>query len=707
MKWFRNLSFRNLSLATKLISLSILLFVVISSILVAYNLNKLNDVSVKKAEAEAISAGKTFTMDFNNQIAGIESLMETLSRSMLSYQQNGVDREQVVEMLDKELKGRTNIISLYTLWEPDAFDGKDKENVNKTSYDNDTGRFLPYVVRDGQKIVFRPLDGYEKEGIGDYYLTPKTTKKTYYKDPYIYPINGKDVQMLSITVPILNEKGDFLGIVGTDVSLEYLESEAAKYKPMGGYIALITDKGNYVANPNEPSSTGKFYGSTEDKKQLWQKVAAGEYVAADGVNSKGIDVKRYFDSFPLPGSEVKWHTQIVIPKSEVMKELVNGRNISIAIGLLAVVLFSGILAFAIHRMVVRNMKQLVSKLSLIAQGDLTQKLEIKGKDEFGKMAVYFNSMTEKLREMFEMIADLTVALNMTAEQLSDSAEETNKASESIAESAQEVAAGSEVQSRYATDTVTAMEEMATGVQKIADSSSKLSQSANGVADQTVKGNEQITIAVTQMGNIEQSVVNTGRLVEGLSRRSEQIGGVIDLISGISKQTHLLALNAAIEASRVGEQGKGFAVVAMEVRKLAEQSKKATEEVAELVYAVREETQEASQAMHEGVNQVKIGVASVTDSGVLFTEIMNEVADINDQIQEVSAAAEQMSASSQEIAASVDELARIAEDASKNSTNVAAASEEQLASMQEITSSAEALNMMVAELVERMQHFKIK
>lgn len=707
MKWFRNLSFRNLSLATKLISLSILLFIVISSVLVTYNLNKLNDASVKKAEAEAISAGKAFTMDFNNQIAGIESLMETLSRSMLMYQQKGIDREQVVEILDNELKGRTNIISLYTLWEPDAFDGEDKENVNKTSYDNETGRFLPYIVRDGEKNVYRPLTGYEKEGIGDYYLAPKTSKKTYYKDPYIYPINGKDVQMFSITVPILNESGDFIGIVGADITLDYLESEAAKYKPMGGYISLITDKGNYVANPNEPESTGKPFGNTGDKEQLWQKVASGELVAADGINSKGIDVKRYFDSFSLPGSDVKWHTQIVIPKSEVMKESINGRNISIAIGLLAVLLFSGILAFAIHRMVVRNMKQLVTKLSLIAQGDLTQKLDIKGKDEFGKMAVYFNSMTEKLREMFEMIADLTVALNMTAKQLSDSAEETNKASESIAESSQEVAAGAEVQSRYATDTVTAMEEMATGVQKIADSSSMLSQSANGVADQTVKGNDQITVAVTQMESIEQSVVNTGRKVEGLNRRSEQIGSVIDLISGISKQTHLLALNAAIEASRVGEQGRGFAVVAMEVRKLAEQSKQATEEVAELIYSVREEAQEASQAMHDGVNQVKLGVASVTDSGVLFTEIMNEVADINDQIQEVSAAAEEMSASSQEIAASVDELARIAEDASKSSTNVAAASEEQLASMQEITSSAEALNMMVAELVERMQHFKIK
>lgn len=703
MKWFRNLS-----LATKLISVSIVFFLVVCSALVTFNLTRLNDVSGKKAEAEALAAGKSFTMDFQSQTAGIESFVKSLSRSLLQYQQNGnVSREQIVEMFHKELEARTNLLSVYTLWEPNAFDGEDEENVNKTTYDDDTGRFLPYVVRHGQKIGYQPLAAFETPGIGDYYLTPKSTKKLYYKEPYVYPIDGQDVLMLSITYPILNEQGEFLGIVGADIPLSYLEVEAAKYQPLGGYVSLITGSGVYVANPNDPKSNGQPYGDSEEKQQLWQKVIDGQATSGDTLNSQGTAVKRFFEPIQLPGSEDTWYTQIVVPRSEIDKEFVSSRNVSIGIAVLAALLFSGVLAFAIYMMVIRNMKQLVRKLGLIAEGDLTQNLDIKGKDEFGKMAGYFNVMTAKLREMFQMIADLTIALDLTSRQLTEASEQTSKASESIAEAAQEVASGSEVQSRYATDTVNAMEEMALGVQKIADSSSKLSDSANGVADQAVKGNEQITVAVNQMGHIENSVVSTGKLIEGLNQRSEQIGGVIDLISGISKQTHLLALNAAIEASRVGEQGKGFAVVAMEVRKLAEQSKLATEEVAELIYAVREETRAASQAMHEGVDQVKLGVAAVSESGVLFTDIMQDIMNTNEQIHEVSAAAEQMSASSQEIAASVDELARIAEQASDNSTNVAAASEEQLASMQEISSSAEALTMMVTELVDKMKEFKIK
>jgi methyl-accepting chemotaxis protein len=251
-----------------------------------------------------------------------------------------------------------------------------------------------------------------------------------------------------------------------------------------------------------------------------------------------------------------------------------------------------------------------------------------------------------------------------------------------------------------------MSDLSVGVQRIADSSSAVSASADEVTDQTKRGSAQLQMAVSQMTELKQSVDETSQAIERLGERSVQISGIIGLISNISKQTNLLALNAAIEASRVGEHGRGFAVVASEIRMLADQTKQAAEQVTELVEHVVQDTNQASQAMAVGNEQVRIGVQGVSDSDLLFTSILAEMSQVTDQIQEVSAAAQQMTAGTEEISASVKVLADLASEASADSQSVAAASEEQLASMEEITASTESLSSMVQDLLDKLSYFKI-
>lgn len=700
-------AYRKLSLTVKFITVVGLLIASVFGTILLINLKQLGSLSITNGELAAESAGKSYATTLQNKFTRLESSLKSLSAIMVdSREQNKLSREDMVSLMKGMLEERPDVFALYTLWEPNAFDNNDKENVNKMPYDDGTGRFIPYLIQNNNQITAEPIVGYETQGTGDFYLLPKASKKLTYFEPYTYEAAGQQIQMISIVQPILDESGTFLGIVGMDLSLATLQEEAEKYKPLGGYVALITASGTYVANPNDPESILQPYGDNPQKEELWQQVKSGKTLKGYTLNSKGTEVLRSFEPVTMPGSDQVWYTQTAVSKVTILENYNRTKTGAIITAVVAMLILGAVMSLLIWQMVIRPLRVLSSKLQLMAEGDLTQQLQIRNGDEFGVMARHFNAMTEKLRGMFQLVADLSMAVGATSQQLTASAEQTGKAAETIAVSIGRVAEGAQNQNEYAAESSQAMGEMTIGVQRIADFSSAVSDSAYGVADQTKQGSVQLQEAVGQMAELQQSVEETGTAIQRLGERSIQIGGMIDLITNISTQTNLLALNAAIEASRVGEHGRGFAVVAAEIRKLADQTKQAAEQVTELVDYVRIDTNKASMAMAAGNEKVRLGVKSVSDSGILFTSILREMTQVNDRIQEVSAAAQQMTASTEQISASVTQLADLASEASSDSQSVAAASEEQLASMEEISASAEALSSMVQELLEKLSHFKI-
>lgn len=700
-------SLRKQSLIVKfIIIVSLVLALVFGTILVV-NLKPLMRVSKSNGELEAFTAGNEYSITIEKTMVEMQSTVKLLADILAeSRSLNKLDREDVVAIMTEMIKKRPEITGLSTIWEPNAFDGNDKSNVNKTEYDDVTGRFIPYVVRKGDDIVVEPLRDYELEGAGDYYLLPKASKKLTYLEPYSYEVQGEEIQMISILQPILDKSGAFLGEVGLDLSLTYLQENAELYKPLGGYVSLLTESGLYAANPNDKESILKPFGDTPEKEALWQGIKSGDLSKGYTLNSKGNLMLRVFQSIKLPGSDQVWYTQAAVSKDTIMKSYLEARTNVFIIIVIAMLILAAILAALLWIMVIKPLKNLSVKLQFMSEGDLTQRIEVRTSDEFGIMAGHFNHMTARLREMFQHVADLTMNVGATSQQLTASAEQTGIAAETIADSIGRVAEGSQIQSECAGESSQSMSEFSLGVQRIADSSSTVSTSADEVANQTRLGSQGLQAAVNQMAELKQSVEETSKAIERLNERSVQIGHMIGLITDISKQTNLLALNASIEASRAGEHGRGFAVVATEIRKLAEQTKDAASEITDLVEHVRNDTKQASQAMTVGNEKVRQGVQSVSDSEILFTSILTEMTNVNEQIQEVSAAAEQMTASTEQISASVSQLAELAADASADSQSVAAASEEQLASMEEISASADALSTMVQELLERLSQFKI-
>ncbi len=389
----------------------------------------------------------------------------------------------------------------------------------------------------------------------------------------------------------------------------------------------------------------------------------------------------------------------------ILKQLNKSLMTAITIGIGAGLIGIAILAAVIYLML-RPLSQLSRLTRKVAEGDLTETLTIRRKDEIGTLAAHFSAMIVNIRDIIGKITLSSEEVSQTADVLKMGSEHTAQAAQSISDSISEVAAGSERQKRSTEESGRGMEEMSIGIQRIAESASAAAESSSSALRIAEQGGEKVEHNLEQMKAIQSAVGEASDTIGKLGELSDQIGGITTLIADIAKQTNLLALNAAIEAARAGEHGRGFSVVADSIRKLAEQSRDSSAQIYDLVQVIRTETHLAMQTMDKGSSEVEQMSGIVSSVHEAFADIVHAVEDVTKQIMEVSASSQQISAGSEEITASIMELAEISQQTSDFTQNVAAAAEEQQASMEEISHSVQSMSEMAQELRQTVEKFKV-
>lgn len=322
----------------------------------------------------------------------------------------------------------------------------------------------------------------------------------------------------------------------------------------------------------------------------------------------------------------------------------------------AALVICGVLTFAPAYKMMQPVAILREKLYELGLGNLASKeARVPRRDEFMLVAIALNDLAEVMKDLIKDVKKNASVVASSAEQLTANM--------------QQAAAG-------ASATASTVSEIASTVEGINEDICRVAGMAQEAAVKADEGSKDLGEVDKQMQDIKMAALNVGRVVEELSKRAVEITHITELITQVADQTNLLALNAAIEAARAGEHGRGFAVVAEEVRKLAEQSGKAADDIRNLIAAMQTQTEQAVKAMGESSRLIEAGSAVVGKAGASFQAIIRSVQELTAQIQNVNSAAQgigsavgnvaaavqQQSAVTEEVSAAAEALARLAENA---------------------------------------------
>ena len=313
-----------------------------------------------------------------------------------------------------------------------------------------------------------------------------------------------------------------------------------------------------------------------------------------------------------------------------------------------------------RRLAVKPLDAMVDRLKDIAEGegDLTQRIDQDRKDEIGELGRWFNTFVSKIHDTIAEVSNATT--------------EVSGAATEIAASSEQIAGRMEEQSQKTTEISSAVEEMSSSVKDVSDRANDASANSVEAGNQAEHGGEVVGRTIQGMNTISQLVNDSAKSIDTLGSKSEQIGQVIDVINDIADQTNLLALNAAIEAARAGEHGRGFAVVADEVRKLADRTTKATEEIAGSINEIQQQTQAAVEQMKTGTQSVEEGVTLANEAGDALNSILTGSREVEGMVQSIAAASEQQSAAASEIAGHITTIRTGTEESSEGAKQMAVA-----------------------------------
>ncbi|MBW6390040.1 methyl-accepting chemotaxis protein [Billgrantia antri] len=597
--------------------------------------------SLANAQAERIRNELDRALTLASQLAHTNALMGIPGDD--GRPQLRLRREELSRLVRHTVAENAQLLDAYIGWEPNAF-GTDAR-YTETGFGEGSGRFRPWWVRESDGSMRLGLlneDNMESEAPlgngmrrGEYYLCPRDTLAPCVIDPAAYDYAGVMRMVTSFNVPILAQ-GQFRGIAGVDLSVdftqEFLTQANQGLYDGAGEMALIASLGSVAAYTADAEALGG---------------AAGE-VLGDAVHQRILETQQRGEMrkvedadgmlelyWPFSVSEAEaqapWVLLIRLPREVVLAELGalqrtldDQRNqhllgmvvvglIVAGLGLVAIWLVGGSIA--------RPLRELAGRMREIASGDgdLTQRLPIKGRDESAELATQFNAFADKIHDVLLEVRVSSEAVRVAATEIASGGQDLSRRTDTAAASLQQTSAS--------------MEEITSTVEHTAESAREanaLSQSASEVA---ARGGEVVSRVVTTMDEITDA--------------SRQIAEIVTVMDGIAFQTNLLALNASVEAARAGEQGRGFAVVAGEVRQLASRSASAAREVKALI--------DASGA------KVRSGSDLVSQAGATMNEIVTSVSRVSDVLQQITAATGEQSDGIGQVNVAVAELDRMTQE----------------------------------------------
>ena len=630
----------------------------------------IDNLASSEAALIVSSTSKSIGMEFSSSI---KTLNNSISTAVNSRKSGIKDRDFLPPLFRDMLEQHENIFSLWILFEPDGWDEMDREYANTGDYD-ETGNYAVWAYRDresGKIVVSTEAWGIEAYG-EDYYSIPAVEKKISLIEPYTEEITEDySVFMTTISKPVLDSRGEIIGVAGIDVSLDFLNEEIKKHAETSeGFNLISTEKGMILADSSE-SGTDNI---TEMFGEIILEKITEHSDEKKTVFFKNKDTKTGERLFQIAGSIYldenlpAWTLLKTVKHSEIMK-IHNKILFYMVITGLSALLVIAVFIFWFSLKITKPLSEVTEAARMISAGDLGKEIRIQTKDETGVLAAGFNKLTDKLSSHLLSTRNIMKTQKTNALKLIEEMKGTSDNLTDISNSVTSLIMKSSASTKSINETAESISDITLHieslknqinrqVEQVIHASSAIEQMLANIASVTENikrssGYYEKLMVASEEGKKDLDLVI--KLASEISNKSENLQRTNTVITDIAEKTNLLSMNAAIEAAHAGDSGRGFAVVASEIRKLADDAEKQSKEI---------------QTNLKSVTDMILGIKnSSINTGSKFSEIKSLIETVSAAEKEINFAMQEQSAGSNQVIASLLEMKEITEEIKNRSEEI--------------------------------------
>lgn len=533
------------------------------------------------------------------------------------------------------------------------------------------------------------------------YWNELASGKVIVSNPLISMSTGKTAVV--IASPITSYDGKFIGSVGDNISIESIKESLKNINISEHSFAVLTaQNGVFIAHPDNKFIINKNLNSEKD---ILSQTILSLKNEKDGTLKEIVynGRKKLVSNYSI--EEAGWTLTIVADYDELFREkssLIKVNAAIMLVVLIAVIFVSTI----IIRSIKTPVKILEDNLLRASNGDLTCQIDIRTKDELGHLANSFNNMIINIRSLVEKVRISSDSVFLSSDLLLRITNETKNSANGVSSAIEDIVLTTDKNAKDIELSSEKAGNLSNSIQQVSSHISSIVDIFSYVEDLNKKGLEVIKLLDNSSKRTKNASGEMNETIISVDRSSQQISAIVEAIGGIASQTNLLALNASIEAARAGEAGKGFAVVADEIRKLAEQTEHATDQIEYIIEDIQKKSKKSVASMNSARKVLEDQFSAVGKTEDIFNDISCKVKEITEKLEHIKNCNKDMVCKKNEIVCVIENIATASVEISSSTEEILASSEEQVASMEEVSLETEKLKKYAKGLQGEIEKFSI-